>query len=554
VIEAKGDTVSAAITADKSALSTVVRRRWRIILACVVMGGAAAVAFSHLQQPQYTASSLVLFQNTQFDQKLFGYPVSVPPADPASVGATNIELASLPILASDTAAALHVSPSQVTSAVSVSGVGQANVAQINATGPDAALAARIATTYAQQYVLFRQQADRATIANGQALVEKDLQSLTPAQRAGVEGQTLSDRANQLAQLATLQTGDAQVVQPAAIPTSPSAPNTKRTGILGVLLGLLLGVGLAFVAERFDRYVRTTAELEEIYGEPVLGAVPKSRAVARAGTEPLPAAEAGAFSLLRSRLRYFNLDRDVRSLLITSASPGDGKTTFALNLAIAEAVAGGANVVLVEADFRRPTLANRLHVDPAPGLAEILTHNTTLDGGSHQVHVPRAHNGNGPTPGFTLIPAGALPSSPAELLESRAMTDLITTLSERFDLIILDTPPTSILPDALPLIRLVSGVVVVSRMGVTTRNAAHHVRDHLRRLNAPTLGVIANATSSPTEGYGHHYHRVEADRAPVSADSQAAVADPPFTVGLRGERALRGERVWVSSQYERSRPG
>src|SRR5262249_56557600 len=120
-----------------------------------------------------------------------------------------------------------VSPSAVSSAISISGVGQANIAQINATEPDPALAARIANTYAQQYVLFRQEADRAKIAAAQGLVQKQLQALAPAERYGAVGRGLETRANELMELSALQTGNAEVAQSAAVPRSPSAPTIKR---------------------------------------------------------------------------------------------------------------------------------------------------------------------------------------------------------------------------------------------------------------------------------------------------------------------------------------
>jgi polysaccharide biosynthesis transport protein len=475
-------------------LLVVVRRRWLVILACTVFGGAAAFGFSQLEHREYTASSLLLFRNPGFDQQLFGYQALQPNTDPTRLASTNMELVSLPIVASQTAAVLHMSASDVSSAITVSGVGQADVAQVNATDPSPVRAARIANTYAQQYVLYRQHADRAEIAGAQHLVQTQLQSMTPAQRIGTLGQGLQTRAQELEEIAALQTGNAEVVQPAGIPTSPSAPNTKRNGILGLLLGLLLGVGLAFVAERLDRRLRDVSELEEAYGAPVLGAVPASARFALAGTDPLAPREAEVFALIRSRLRYFNVDHDVRSLLVTSAVPGEGKTTIALNLAIAEAMAGNAKVLLLEADFRRPTLARRLGIQRGPGVGEILSRNISLDAAFQHVYVPRAGNGVGETATFTVLTAGALLANPTELVESHAMVELLAALSELFDLIILDSPPTSVVPDAIPLTRLVSGVVIASRLRVTSRDAAHQLRDQLIKLQAHTLGVIANAAS------------------------------------------------------------
>jgi polysaccharide biosynthesis transport protein len=506
----------------------LLRRRWHLIVGSVVIVAVAAIGFSLLQQNQYTASSSLLFRNTQFDQELFGANfTSSSIVDPTREAATNIDLVSLPTVAARTAAVLHLPVGLVRSEVSVSGAGQADVAKISATDPDPVRAARIANTYGEQYVRFREQADRSKIAGAQSLVQQELAALTPSQRYGTVGQTLQNRADQLGVLAALQTGNAELVQPATVPSSPSFPRTKRNGILGVLLGLLLGLLAALVSERLDRRVRNASELEDVYGVPVLGAVPESNSYTIAGTQPLPTVEAEAFALLRARLRYFNVDRDVRSLLVTSAIPGEGKTTVALNLAVAEAVTGNSKVALLEADLRRPALAKRLGIDPAPGLAEILSRNATLDDALRRVEVPSRTNGNGPSASFTLITAGAVPPNPGELVESRAMIDLLSALSERFDRVIIDTPPTSVVSDAIPLIRLVSGVVIVSRVGTTTRDAARHLGGQLQKLRAPTLGVVANGMAVRGRGYygygyAYGYYGEEyvphPDAAPPKADS------------------------------------
>jgi polysaccharide biosynthesis transport protein len=481
-------------------LLSALRRRWRMIVACVLLGLAASIVLSLGQQREYTATASILFRDPGIDQQLFGYSAFLPSIDQPSQAATNIALVSLPTVESRTSSALHMSSSAVRSAISVSGVGQSNIAQINATEPDPALAARIATTYAQQYVLFRQETDRAQIFRAQEFVEKQLQALPLAERSGTVGQGLQTRANQLTELSALQTGNAEVVQPAAVPTSPSAPHTKRNAVIGCFIGLLLGLGLAFLAERFDRRIRDCSELEEVYGVGVLGDVPFSRALATRGLERRPGASGEAFGILRARLRYFHVDHDVRSLLITSALPHEGKTTIAVNLAIAEAAAGSTRTVLVEADLRHPKLASRLGLPTGPGLTEILTRKANLKAALRHVHVPGAAGSNGAVAGFAVITAGAMPPNPIEALESHAMVDLLTVLSEQFDLVILDTSPSSVVPDAIPLMRLVTGVIIVARKNVITRDAARHLRDQLTKLRAPTLGVVANEMSANAPGY------------------------------------------------------
>jgi polysaccharide biosynthesis transport protein len=486
----------------------VVRHRWWIIALCTLIAGGAAVGFSLTQRKQYTASASLLFQNPGFDQIIFGTSLFSSETDPTRQAATNIDLVSLPELAARTSKALggHPTQRQLSAEIQVSAVGQADVAGVAATDPSPSRAAEIANSYAQQYILFRQEADRAKIAGAQRQVRQQLASMTPRQRNGSVGQSLLNRANQLRILASLQTGDAELVQPATVPHSPSSPKTTRNGVLGALLGLMLGCVLAFLVERLDRRLRAAPTVEEAYGAPILAAVQHSPAYeANPTVEVLPAAVTETFGLLRARLRYFNVDRDLRSLLITSASMGEGKSTIALHLAIAGAMAGGSSVVLVEADLRRPSLARKVGARTSPGLAEAISSNVTFDEALQEVVVPGRSNGSAPAARFHLIAGGAVPPNPAELVESQSMRQLLSALVERFDLVIIDSPPAAVVSDAIPLVSQVSGLVVVCRVGMTTRDAAKHLRGELLKLNAPTLGVVANDVQTKGRGYyGYSY--------------------------------------------------
>ena len=518
-------------------------------MVCVLLGLLASIAVSEVQQTEYTASASILFRESGVDQELFGYSAFQPSNDQPSQAATNLALVSLPLVASRTAGALHLSDSAVSSAIAVSGVGQANIAQISATDPDPVLAARIANTYARQYLALSQEANAAQVSSAQALVQKELQALPPAERFGTVGQGLRTRANQLTELSALQTGNAEVVQPAVVPTSPSAPSTKRNAVIGGFIGLLLGFGLAFLVERFDRRIRDASELEEVYGVGVLGAVPFSRPLAMRRLQLRPGTASEAFGNLRARLRYFNVAHDVRSLLVTSALPHEGKTTTAINLAVAEALAGSTRTVLVEADLRQPTLERRLGLRAGPGLTEILTHNANLTAAIRRVPVDGAGRSNGTTAGFSVLAAGALPPNPINLLESRAMIDLLAVLSARFDLVILDAPPPSVVPDALPLMRLVTGVIIVARKNVTTRDAARQLRVQLSNLHVPLLGVVANGMSGESAGYGGY----------VDAGEHIDVAFTEMTLGpdldLRpAQLDLRPTRLPEPSSHGGADPG
>jgi len=214
-------------------------------------------------------------------------------------------------------------------------------------------------------------------------------------------------------------------------------------------------------------------------------------------------DAEAFRMLRANLTYFNVGRDVRSVLITSAAPGDGKSTVAWYLA-AMAAESGNDVVLLETDLRQPTLQARLQTPMDMGLSQYLAGIADIEQVIHRAPTFVSTNGKSAARSLDVIPAGPLPPNPSDLIGSERMKTLIHDLEQRYELVILDTPPTSIVADAIPLIREVSGVIVVSRLGRSTREATTHLAEQLRNLEAPTLGVVVNSTKSSRTAYGYGY--------------------------------------------------
>jgi capsular exopolysaccharide synthesis family protein len=239
---------------------------------------------------------------------------------------------------------------------------------------------------------------------------------------------------------------------------------------------------------------------------LLSIVPDSRSLNKQGTPGHPAipshADLEPFRLLRARLRYFNVDRNIQSVLVTSAAPSEGKSTVAWHLALASAASGDSRVLLIEADLRRPTLARQRGVNPMPGLAELLTHDLPL----HEViqRVPVGAAGEDEA-ALEVIAAGLVPPNPAALIESKRMSDLLQFLFREYDFVVIDTPPTSVVSDAMPLVPQVDGVVVVSRFAQTTREAATRQRQDLEELRAPLLGFVVNGVRGAEGGYyGYGY--------------------------------------------------
>ena len=342
----------------------ILRRRALWIVACVVVLAAGAYGYSKHQPKKYTATAAVEFNSNPLNQQIAGLGGGVSSQGLIAQQTNDRELVKLGDMAAKTAHAIGhgLTVAEVAASVSVSVQGETNVVTVSATSTSPALSAAIANRYVKQFVKEQRTSNRSYFKSALRLVNRQLAELPPAQRYGTDGLDLVNRAHTLGLLAGLGYNSAEVAQEATVPTSPSSPKTKTNTLLGAILGLLLGLGIAFLLERIDRRIRSPEDLETIYQAPMLGVVPKSSALAtgsRRGQSgmSLPAAEAEAFSLIRAHLRFLNVDRDVRTVLIASPAPGDGKTTIALRLAEA-AARSGSTVLLVEADLRQPTLARQ----------------------------------------------------------------------------------------------------------------------------------------------------------------------------------------------------
>lgn len=515
------DVTREAPVSDRLRALLVVRRRLAVVLVCLVVVPAAAVAFSLRQETQYKASATMQFKDNQFDQQLFGTSLQPRTTDPTRAAATNSKLVSLNVTAQAAAERLPGATAQsILNKVSVSEEGQSDLVSIVATDHDPDLAARIANTFARSFIELRQRRDRATILEAQRLILNQINSLASQSAPKSRLSQLRSSAEQLGVLAALQTGNSQLVQPAVVPTHSSSPRPVRNGILGLLLGGLFGIGLAFALDRIDTKLREPEEAEEALGRPVLGHIPASRTLS---PQSRPSdAETEAFLLLRASLRYFNIDRDLRSILITSAAPGEGKTTIAWNLALA-ASNSEPNVLLIEADLRRPGVGlNVLPRGRELGLSNVLSGATTFDEAVQTIQTGVEGNGAGPSKTVNVLASGPLPPNPLELMESERMGELIEQVERRHSLVILDTPPVSTVSDAIPLLGRVGGTIVVTRLKRSSRHSLVRLSAQLAQLGITPLGVVVNAMA-PRDAYGYGYGSKY-----TKASSTSPVAEPVGT--------------------------
>lgn len=522
---------------DSEALSLqqffgAIRHRWAIVaLSVVVVGGAAFVA-SKREAKQYLATSSLVFKSNPLSQEIAGLPGGgvVTSSNLLAQQANDLEL----VRGGDTAAATArvlghgLTAAAVAGSLSFGAQGESGVIEVTATSASPTLAAAMANVYTEQFAKQQQSADREYFKSALALVHKQLAALTPQQRTGQDGLQLQNRLQSLGLLAKLGTSNVQVAERAFPPVSPSSPKTSRNTTLGLLLGLVLGLLAVIVLERLDRRIKRPQELEAIYRLPLLGSIPRSAAIARlarggeAKQKPLPPNVAETFNLIHAHLRCFNVDRELRTLMVTSPALGDGKSTIARHLAEA-AARSGSRVLLLEADLRKPTLAEQIGLGQGPGLAEVLIGDVPLAEAIVPVELeaPGAHNASGARKLDVLAVGALLPPNPAELLGSRAMDAVLDVARSQYDLVVVDAAPLTAVSDPFPLLRKVDGVVVVGWVAHSRRDAAEELYRVLAGSGAPLLGVIANGWKS---GVPNAYARQSAEIPLAASRNGAAPAD------------------------------
>lgn len=311
-------------------------------------------------------------------------------------------------------------------------------------------------------------------------------------------------------VAAVEDPSVRVIDPAVPPLKPIRPNIPLNLTLAVLLGLALGAGAAFFRETLDTTIHTRDELQALNGAvPVLGMIPKIDAVGesvRPQRFPLPiravavdhrpatlvahrepgSAVSEAYRTLRTNVAFSRPDQPPRTLVITSALPGDGKSTSSANLAVTLAQQG-RNVVLIDADMRRGELHRLFGVAGEPGLSNVLLGYSTLAEAMHEVDIDGVR--------LRVIPTGAYPPTPAELLGSARMSSLLEDLAATHDAVIIDTPPLNAVTDAAIAGSKADGVVIVTRAGVTDRDAYLYALDQLNAVRARVLGTVLNGVDA-----------------------------------------------------------
>lgn len=292
------------------------------------------------------------------------------------------------------------------------------------------------------------------------------------------------------------------IEAAALPTVPISPLPKRNLGAGALLGVLLGLAYAIVRNRLDRRLRDPSEVERRFGVTTIGQVPlaKAKDETERATTPLGTgldrrnwSSAEAFRKLRTNLAYMRVDDPPRTIVITSPRPGDGKSTTASNLAVAIALSGQP-VVLVDADLRRPTVADTLGLVEGAGLTDLLIGTVKIDDVLQQ-HPDIEH--------LAVLAAGSIPPNPSELLSSQSMRNLLQELAvDR--IVVIDAPPLLPVTDAAVLTRSSDGAIIVVSYGSTLDTELEGTLHQLSTVQGTVLGLVFNRVPDKGSSYGGYY--------------------------------------------------
>lgn len=497
-----------------------VRRRWPLVLLIVAVVTGTALAVSLSGEKEYDATAELLLRSEEPVNSLINPTASSGSEDPERDLNTDVELIKVAGVAHEAQRKLGIerTTDELLDQVSTETSSSSDIVDLTVRDSSATLAARIANAFAEAYVEFRTDQARSRYRDTAELAQRQLDQLTPAEAASAEGRALRARRDDLKLTAALQSGGAEIVRRASVPTSAATPRPMLSAALGLFLGLVLGAAAVVGLELVDRRLKDEQSLEAFFDLPLLGTIPKP---GRRGRDVDDLGQREAYGLLAANLRFSVLTGSSNVVMITSPSPADGKTSVTLGLARALARLN-LRVVAVEGDLRRPAFGRFADVDVSEGLTGVLE-----DGGLDREILWLDANTLAPAPGegrgsgvIAVLPAGDVPANPQRTLAQPEMRGLIDTVRKQADVVLIDTAPIGTVNDAVTMMRFVDAVVLVTRLNQTTKDAGRRSLRVLRNLGVPLTGIVATGAGHSDRYTYASLHDAGSDPAEHAATAAA----------------------------------
>lgn len=497
----------------------VLKSRLWLIVSAVAVTVVVALAVSLMMTPTYEAEANLLITESNSSSAALDAALAGFSTQPERGLQTQVRMLKMRPAFERTIRRLdlRVHPDELQEATEIVAEGQTNVISVRVSDKDPERAAAVANVLAEEYSLWVREFSRARIRAAAEQVEQQLEEVraelvemgtgssaskserdrVAIQIAGQDYAGLSEQLRQLRIREEMEVGPVQVVNKAAVPEAPVSPKPVRNTSLALVVGLMFGLGVAFALEALDTTVKNPEQVAELIDTPVLGVIPSQRmepgsSIVLDETASNPVAE--AIRGIRHSLDFINFDGSIKTMLITSAAPGEGKSTLATNLAVGLARTG-RTVALVSVDFHRPKSATYLGLSEALGLSHVLT-------GQYGLEVCLQQVGED---GLFVLASGKVPPNPSELLGSDRMGQLIRQLEERVDWVILDGPPVLAVADTTAVSKWADGTLVVVRAGKTHRDALERAVGMLNGVGAKLMGSVlvgVPETGSGAGAYGY----------------------------------------------------
>jgi Mrp family chromosome partitioning ATPase len=512
-------------TSLREYVSIIGRRRW-LVIAAIVVAVATSLTVSYLRTPLYTATAQLTFQKqADISSAMFG-TAYVSSVDVARELETSASLMTTNEMARRATVELGV-PYSPTFSQSASSkyVQDTNVLQISYVSPSPQRAADIANAYAKAFVAWRLDLTKNQLQTAISIIKGKIARYSlPAALSDPGYSALQSRLQDLRVLLAMATGNYQVAAVASVPQAPSSPRHTKDGLLGLAIGLIVGIGVAFIAEQLDVRVHEQDELSNALKIPVIGRIPKFVKLRQGQAREILVLQepngmtSEAFRMLRGNLDFVSVDTEVSSILVTSCTQSEGKTSTVCNLAVTLARAG-KRVIVVEADLRRPAVHTYFGISNEVGLSTLVAGKVEAAQAMQIVDLASEPDQNGRSArdkqtgtreetdetSVRVMPSGPLPPNPGEIVTSRKLGTIIESLAKDADFVLVDSPPFMAVGDAAALAAKVDGVLLVMKMGYVTKAMVKEAQNFLAPLPCRKLGIVITEWGAEGSTYRYKYY-------------------------------------------------